>query len=102
MRVAGSTRLGGRWTIVVAGVIGATVALGCANYDGIAEGGAVEAADQRQVQNPERSEERTPVEGIGATTAAEVVENYHANQKIEAQERRQDRQRDSATSTTSR
>jgi hypothetical protein len=79
---------------IVAGVIGATLALGCARYDGITDGAAVAAADSRQTQNPERSEERTPVEGIGATTAADVTTNYHANQATTAQQQRQDRQRD--------
>ena len=93
MRVRRNTRLMGRWTIVV-GVIGATLALGCASYDGIADGSSVAASDTRQVQNPERSEERTPVEGIGATTAADVTTNYHTNQSIQEQTTRQDRQRD--------
>jgi hypothetical protein len=82
VRVALLAALGGLW------------ALGCANYDGLAKGEDVAAATERQVQNPERSEERTPVEGIGATTAADVTTNYHANQTTTAQERRQDKQRD--------
>lgn len=94
MRMPGKTRLMGRWTVVAAGVICATVALGCANYDGIAKGDTVAAAETRQVQNPERSEERASVEGIGATTAADVTTNYHTNQTTQAQQQRQDRQRD--------
>ena len=82
-----------RWTLVAA-VIGAAVVTGCARYDGIAKGDAIAAVDKRQIQNPERSEERTPVEGIGATTAADVITNYHANQPTSAQQERQDRQRD--------
>ena len=93
MSVRGNIRLMGRRAIV-AGVIGATAALGCANYDGIADGAAVQAADRRQVQNPERSEERTPVEGVGATTAADITTNYHTNQSTAQQQQRQDRQRD--------
>jgi hypothetical protein len=52
----------------------------------------------RQIENPERSENRTPVDGLGATTAADVLRNYHENQTTEAQERRQDRQRDNGLS----
>ena len=77
-------------------LLGAVWTLGCAHYDELAKGKDVAAADQRQVQNPERSEERTPVEGIGATTAADVTTNYHTNQTTAAQQSRQDRQRDNA------
>jgi hypothetical protein len=61
-------------------------------------GEATRAAAARQIQSPERSENRTPVDGVGATTAADVIRNYHENQTTEAQERRQDRQRDNGLS----
>ena len=58
-------------------------------------GSALDTLQQRQTANPDASEKLTPVEGLPATTAADVVTNYHENQKTEAQERRQSRQRDS-------
>ena len=61
-------------------------------------GEAHREAIARQTEHPERSERTTPVEGLGATTVVDVLENYHANQKTEAQERRQDRQRDNGLS----
>jgi hypothetical protein len=61
-------------------------------------GSAKRAVEARQIQHPERSDTATPVDGTGATTAAEILENYHTNQKTEVQERRQDRQRDSGIS----
>jgi hypothetical protein len=57
-------------------------------------GDALRLAVKRQIENPERSETRTPVEGLGATTAADVVTNYHENQKTTAQQETQNRQRD--------
>ncbi len=62
-------------------------------------GSAYQKSRERQTQNPEASEARTPVVGMGAATAAEVVENYHRNQKTSAQESRQDRARDSGISS---
>jgi len=58
-------------------------------------GSSKRAAEIRQTQNPKAAEQtKQGPEGIGATTAADVLTNYHENQKVEAQERRQDRQRD--------
>ena len=57
-------------------------------------GRATREVAARQIQNPESAESRIPVDGLGATTAAEVIQNYHENQKTAAQERRQERQRD--------
>ena len=82
LRAALVAALGGLWT------------LGCANYDNFAKGEDLDAATARQVQNPERSEERTPVEGIGATTAADVTTNYHTNQSTETQREVQKQQRE--------
>jgi hypothetical protein len=74
--------------------LGAVCTLGCANYDGLVKGKDVAVVSERQIQNPERSEERTPVEGLGPTTAPDVAGNYHANQTTSAQQERQDRARD--------
>ena len=66
-------------------------------------GSSKRAAELRQTQNPGAGEqrERAP-EGMGATTAADVLTNYHENQRVEAQERRQDRQRDRGISEIGR
>ena len=61
-------------------------------------GDALRLAKERQVLNPEASETRTPVEGLGATTAPDVLSNYHDNQKTGAQVERQERQRDNGLS----
>jgi hypothetical protein len=57
-------------------------------------GAAKRALEVRQTANPEASEKATEAQGTPATTAAEILNNYHTNQKTEVQERRQDRQRD--------
>ena len=98
MKQHGTTRM--RVRVALLTTLGGLSALGCAGYDYMAKGEDVAAAAERQIQNPERSEERTPVEGIGATTAADVATNYHANQTTTAQERRQDKQRDNGLVNT--
>jgi hypothetical protein len=57
-------------------------------------GSSKQAAEIRQTRNPEAGQVSQRTEGVGATTAATILENYRGNQKTEAQERRQDRQRD--------
>ena len=57
-------------------------------------GAAKRALEVRQTVNPEASEKATAAQGTPATTAAEILNNYHTNQKTDVQERRQDRQRD--------
>ena len=94
MRERGKIRIPVRVTVLCAALLGVGWTLGCARYDEFAKGKDMREIAQRQVQNPERSEERTPVEGIGATTAADVTTNYHTNQSTQAQQSRQDRQRD--------
>jgi len=82
-------------TALVAGLVLA----GCASHavrDNF--GLASSESRERQIQNPEQSEVRNPVDGLGATTAADVVKNYHANQSTERQAARQDRARDSGIS----
>lgn len=76
-------------TLILGGGVSCAPATVAENY-----GRATSEAAARQIQNPESSETRNPVDGLGATTAAEVIQNYHENQKTAAQERRQERQRD--------
>ena len=69
--------------------------LGCAQVGpSQSHGKATEDFSSRQTQNPDAADKRIDVEGVGATTAADILENYHQNQTTEAQERRQERQRD--------
>jgi len=66
-------------------------------------GSSKRAAELRQTQNPDAAEQRSKgPEGTGATTAADILTNYHENQRVEAQERRQDRQRDRGISEIGR
>jgi len=76
-------------------VVGLLLLSACAPA-GVAEnfGSSQRTLVERQIQNPERAEVRNPVDGIGPATAADVVENYHKNQTTEAQQDRQERQRD--------
>jgi len=68
----------------------------CASSSTVAEnfGKAQQSVAKRQIQNPERSEVQNPVDGMGPATASDVVKNYHQNQDTQAQQDRQDRQRD--------
>jgi len=74
--------------------------LACSSPSLVADnfGTAKKQLQERQTQNPEQSETRNPVNGMGAATAAEVTENYHRNQKTTAQQARQERARDSGIS----
>lgn len=77
--------------------LAAGLAVACASKpDRVAEdmGNAMASLRERQTANPDASEELVPVEGLGATTAQDVVTNYHENQRTEAQQERQERQRD--------
>jgi len=89
-----SIRGPGLWALLVSASLGACApSLVDENF-----GSAQREARARQTQNPERSETRNPVSGMGAATAAEVVENYHRNQKTSAQQSQQESARDSGIS----
>ena len=44
----------------------------------------------QQIQNPEAGDVRTPVDGMGSSTADNVVANYHERQRNQAHEAKND------------
>ena len=71
-----------RITTIVAAL---ALCAGCAhNHTDDHWGESQRTLSAQQIQNPEASDEKTPVVGMGSSSAVQVTANYHARQREQA------------------